>query len=268
MKTYYFLAGLPRTGNTLLSSILNQNESIYSSPISPITQTLWNFDQNAYISEEVLRLNDTSPVMSVGKNIIKSYYSEIKKPIIIDRQKTWATPGNMKVIKKYITTKPKIIFTVRPIIEILASFINVLPENSYLDLAMQNSDWYYKDYLSKNDNRCDFLMQPRGQIDQILLSINEIVKPENKDVFCIIEYDNIVNDPQNTMNKIYDFLELPRYNHNFNNIIKLENDNDEKIGQPKNMHEVRPQLNKISKNPKEILSDYVINKYSNIGWKL
>ena len=109
-------------------------------------------------------------------------------------------------------------------------------------------------------------MQPKGSIDQILLSFNEIVKHENKDMFCIISYDNIVNNPQETMNKIYNFLELPEYNHNFNKIIKLEKDNDEMFNYPKNMHEIRSTLNKISKDPKKILSEYVINKYSNIGW--
>jgi hypothetical protein len=61
---------------------------------------------------------------------------------------------------------------------------------------------------------------------------------------------------------------LPRYNHNFNKIIKLEKDNDEKSGTPYNIHEIRPQLNKISKNPREVLSEYIINKYSNIGWRV
>ena len=30
----FFLSGLPRTGNTLLSAILNQNPDIYCTPIS------------------------------------------------------------------------------------------------------------------------------------------------------------------------------------------------------------------------------------------
>lgn len=266
-KNYYFLAGLPRSGNTVLSSILNQNEKIYCSPLSPLPTMFWDFHQNTFQTENALRLNNKGPMVNVGKNIIKNYYSEIKKPIIIDREKAWATTPNLKMIKEYITPNPKIIFTVRPIIEILTSFINILPDNSYIDVEMQQQGWWYKDYLSKNDNRCDFLMQPKGPIDQILLSINEIIKHENKDMFCIISYDNIVNNPQATMNKVYNFLELPEYNHNFNKIIKLEKDNDEIFNYPKNMHEIRSTLNKISKEPKKILSEYVINKYSNMGWE-
>ena len=35
-KQFYFMAGLPRSGSTMLSAILNQNSKIYSGPSSPI----------------------------------------------------------------------------------------------------------------------------------------------------------------------------------------------------------------------------------------
>jgi hypothetical protein len=175
----------------------------------------------------------------------------------------------LALLKIYINPQPKIIFTVRPIIEVLASFISLLSdEPCYIDFEMKRVGWWYKSYLTLNDNRCDFLMSPFGQIDQVLFSINEIIKTENQKTFCLIKYDEIINKPQETMDKIYRFLELPSYKHNFNKIIKLEKDNDEDLGHPKNQHEIRPQLAKISQDPKEVLSEYVINKYSNIGYDL
>lgn len=265
-KQYYFLAGFPRSGNTLLSSILNQNEQVYCSPLSPVQNILRNFDENVFKNENTLRLENTDSVDSVGKNIIENYYATIAKPIIIDREKLWADHENLRMIKKYITPNPKIIFTIRPVIEILTSFINILSEN--IDKGMKENNWCYKNYLSKNDNRCEYLMRPKGPIDSAITAINEIIKPENKNIFCIINYDDIVYSPQQTMDVVYNFLELPKYNHNFNKIIKLEKDNDKVIGYPENLHEVRPTLKKISKNPKDVLSDYIINKYSNIGWKI
>jgi sulfotransferase len=109
-------------------------------------------------------------------------------------------------------------------------------------------------------------MKPFGIIDRCLFSINEIMKLENKENFCVVQYDEIINNPQVLMKKIYKFLEMPEYEHDFNNIIKLEKDNDEEIGQPKNMHKIRKKLEKNSREPKNVLSDYVINKYSNMGW--
>ena len=45
MKRIYYLAGLPRTGNTLLSSILNQNPKIHMTPNSMLCQMAWNIYQ-------------------------------------------------------------------------------------------------------------------------------------------------------------------------------------------------------------------------------
>jgi sulfotransferase len=264
-KDYHFLAGIPRSGNTLLSSILNQNPEIYSSALSPVNGILSEID-NVINNHQHIKRNSDNNANEFAKDILKNYYKKINKPIIIDREKVWGTPINLSLIKQYITTTPKIIFTVRPIIEVLASFINILPEHSYLDEEMKISGYLYKNYLSKNDNRCDYLMRPVGLIDRCMFSINEIIKEENKEVFCIVKYDEIVNTPQEVMNRIYNFLQIPYYKHDFNNIVKVEKDNDQQIGQPKDMHKVRKQLKKISKSPEEILSNYVISKYSNIGW--
>ena len=191
MKKYYFLAGFPRSGNTVLSSILNQNPKIYCSPLSPISDILWNYDQSLQHSEN-LKINFNSNVIDIGKNILTEYYKDINKEIIIDREKGWAAVGNLQMIKKYINKNPKIIFTVRPVIEILTSFITLLDDQSYLDEDMINYGWSYKNYLSKN------------------LS----------------------------------------------------------VGLPKNLHKIRKKITKKSKDPKTILSDYIIDKYSNDKWRM
>ena len=88
---------------------------------------------------------------------------------------------------------------------------------------------------------------------------------ENIKNVCLIEYNDIIKDPEKTMHKIYNFLELPYHKHDFNNIIKLET-GKENIKHPKDMHEIRKILAKKSKNPQDVLSNYVINKYSNEDW--
>lgn len=265
MKKYYFLSGLPRSGNTLLSAILNQNPKIYSSPLSPVKDILLNYDNLFKTDENFLREENEKKLIQFGNNIIENYYKDIKNPIIFDRAKGWGLPNYFNLIKKYIDLNPKTIFTVRPTIEILTSFINILPEDSYIDKEMEETSWWNKNFLNKNDNRCDYLMRPYGQIDNLLFSLNNILNLENIKNVCLVEYNDIIKDPEKTMHKIYNFIELPYYKHDFNNIIKVEN-GKENIKHPKNMHEIRKTLKKISKNPKDVLSNYVISKYSNEDW--
>jgi sulfotransferase len=263
MKKVHYLAGLPRSGNTLLSSILNQNPEIYSSPLSPVCDYLWSFDGILSTHENIVLSGDRESSFSVIKNIFNNYYSDIDKSIIFDRNKYWGLYLNAEIIKKYINTNPKIVLTVRPILEILASYISILPKtDSYLDNDMLAYGWPSKPYLSTNDNRCDFLMRAGGEIDRLLYSIVEAKKPENKDNYLLVEYQDLVDKPKETMDSIYNFIGLNSYDHNFGNIKKNEISNDLAIGLPQGMHKIRQTLSKKSISPEKVLSEYVMTKYS------
>lgn len=261
-KTYHFLAGLPRSGNTLLSALLNQNTNIYSTSISPVSGLMWNFEQEAYKMEHLGRnIENKIKVNEFLSSFMDNYYKKIEKPIIIDREKSWGTPANLEIIKKYITTTPKIIFTVRDVLEILASFIR-LDFNS-LKIEYFNQQHYMSNYRFEKDLAAEYIMKLDGEMDKTLLSLASAFYPENKGIFHIVEYDDLVFNPDETMAKIYNFLEIPYYKHNFNKIEKIEIDNDEVIGFPKNLHDVKKSLCQSSTDI-SILSDYIKHKYSNM----
>lgn len=261
-KTFHYLSGLPRSGNTVVSSLLNQNPTIYSSGLSPICEYLWVLSESSLSHENVIRSNDRSRSDFLFSNLLTNYYADVDKPIVFDREKNWGTPANLSLIKTYFTKEPKIVYTVRPITEILASFITL--NTDWIDRGIANNGWNYKSYLTPNDNRCDYLMRSYGEIDQGLLALNEVIKPENKDIFHIVEYSDLIENPQQVMDNIYKFIGIESFNHNFKDIKKLEIEDDTKVGLPKDLHRVRPELKKTSSKPKDVLSDYVLSKYSNL----
>jgi sulfotransferase len=263
-KTYHFLAGLPRSGNTLLSALLNQNPDIYSSPLSPISTFMYNFSNTLNIAEQVVRNNENKIKSEIFlSSFLDNFYKEVEKPIVIDREKAWGTPVNLGIIKRYITTTPKIIFTVRDVLDILASFIKM--DAQYLKNDAANEGYYASNYRSSKDLVCEHLMAPNGDIDKGLLSLASAFYPENTGMFHIVEYNDLVFNPDETMSKIYDFLEMPHYDHNFNKIEKLEQDNDEAIGLPKNLHNIKKSISQSSTSL-DILSDYIRHKYSNMDF--
>ena len=258
-KQYHFLSGLPRSGNTLLSAILNQNPQVYSSPLSPVSTIMYN-TWTELTDEYNIRNNEnrkrTEEFISSSLDL---FYKDVTKPIIIDREKAWGTPNNLSMIKKYVTPNPKIIFTVRTITDILASFINL--NSNYLINEAYNAQYYSANYLTENDLICEYLMRHYSDIDKSILGLTSAFFPENTGVFHIVEYENLVNAPEETMTKIYEFLELENYKHNFSNIIKQEVDMDTMLGLPENLHDVHPVLTKSLTNT-SVLSDYIKNKYS------
>jgi hypothetical protein len=78
----------------------------------------------------------------------------------------------------------------------------------------------------------------------------------------------MINEPQKTMNKVYSFLGVEEFTNDFSNIKTLLNYNDENANLPKDLHKIRPELKKTSQDPLEVFSDYVIQKYSNLGYNI
>jgi hypothetical protein len=72
-KKFFFMAGLPRSGGTLLSSILNQNPDIYVSPQSTLPNTL-GAAYNQYQSKENKDYDQFQQIYNVMEMIIPKFY--------------------------------------------------------------------------------------------------------------------------------------------------------------------------------------------------
>jgi sulfotransferase len=223
---------------------------------------MWEFANSADNMEQVTRNVENQIRTEIFlSSFMDNYYKEVEKSVVIDREKAWGTPANLSIVKKYITPTPKIIFTVRDILEILASFVKM--DAKYLKNNAADASYYIGNYRSPKDLICEHLMTLNGDIDKGLLSLASAFYPENKGMFHIVEYNNLVLNPEETMAGIYDFLEMPHYEHNFSKIEKVEQDNDEAVGLPKDLHEIRKSLSQSSTSI-DILSDYIRHKYSNM----
>ena len=262
---YYFMAGLPRSGVTLLKTLLDQNPKIHSGPISPVIELLHYSNQYFLDSESYNAYPKPKAAYKIVSSIIDNYYYDIEKPIIIDHNRAW--PGNIERIKTYINPNPKIICTVRDVLDILTSFITLVHKNnhqvSYIDEFL-----LAKNKLISDDNRCDHLMSNEGIVAQSLYVLyKSLFICHDQSYLLLIDYEDIVNNPDNTMKKIYDFLEVDYYEHDFYHINQKITEDDTEWGL-KDMHKVRKELKKISKDPRDILSQFILNKYDNFEfWK-
>jgi sulfotransferase len=246
MATVHFLAGLPRSGNTLLSALLNQNPNVYSSPLSPVRQYLDTLDTMESLSSNIRNEENTRRSLNFKSSLFNKFYEDVDNPIIIDREKQWVTQRSLNLITKYITPNPKVIVTVRDVLEILASFIALQPPGFPVEEV------------------CDkFMTDTHSEMPLLLSSLRQAIQPANKGTFLILEYNEIVHNPEITMNKVYSFLEIESFNHDFQNIAKLEVDRDHLVGANPRMHEVSPTLQPSKTDPLRWLPKSVIDKYKN-----
>jgi sulfotransferase len=263
-KTFYFMAGLPRSGSTLLSSLLNQNPRFYSGPSSPVVSTMLTLEQS--FSNDELFLG--YPKVEVAKNIIASilpqYYSDIDKPVIFDKNRSWV--NRMNYISGYFDIVPKVICPVRDISEILTSFIMMRRRNFNADQDKIN---FIDEMLIKSnvpltdDNRCEFIASPNGILGQSYNGLRQAIMEGYDHCLHFVEYKDLVNNPQKTLNKIYEFLDEEPFEHTFDNLENPHRENDLQVYGLADMHEVRPVVKSTAPSPEEILSPETLAKCQN-----
>ena len=78
-KTLYFMAGLPRSGSTLLSSLLNQNPRFYSGPSSPVVGTMMQIQNDLANNELYIAYPKPHQATELVASVASHYYSDINK---------------------------------------------------------------------------------------------------------------------------------------------------------------------------------------------
>ena len=260
-KNFYFMAGLPRSGSTLLSSILNQNPRFYSGPSSPVVATMIGLENQFSNDELFLGYPKPQQAKEIIASVLPQYYSDRQEPVIFDKNRSWTV--RMNYIPGYFDIQPKVICPVRDTAEILTSFISMMRRNPYEVNGKIN---FIDEMLVKNnipltdDNRCEFIASPNGILGQSVEGLRKALMEGHDNSIHLVEYRDLVNNPKETVEKIYEFLGEELFEHNFNKLDNINRENDAQIYGFSDMHDVRPKLESVSKNPEDILSSEILKK--------
>ena len=227
-KNIFFFIGLPRAGNTLLASLINQSEELTLTANSITPSILFAIEE---VKKEFAYKNfpDERSINTVLKNSLFSYYKEWKTNNILDRG-PWGTPDNLNMVYK-IYSSPKFVVLYRPVKECVASFVR-------------------KDDPADKEKYVDYLLNNREHIlSKNLWSIHNLLK--NKIPFYLITYDDLINNTKKTLNNLFKYLNLKTPNIDLNKLEQLninnviyEDDND--------MHKIR--TNEIKKIKYDVLN--------------
>lgn len=267
-KQYFFLGGLTRSGGTLLTAILNQNPEIHVSEVSPICDLTYKLNQLFDYSTEYHAIPCENRRINVLKSLIDNYYYDIEAKYIIDKNYSWGTEYNISMIQSLYTDNVKIICTVRDVLEILSSYVSLVNKNkgqiSFIDREISKFGNFNDSQNNMDDLRCDWLMSKHGTLNNQLLTLKNCLRSEFKEIFHLIEYNDLVKNPEKEIKKIYKFLNIDYYNHNFDNISYKSISRDYEVYGISNLHSIRKEIKKTSPKVEEVLSKNIIEKYSGL----
>jgi sulfotransferase len=230
-RKLFFLIALPRSGNTLFTSIINQNPEIACTANSVTLEIM----KNLYLIKQTdtfQNFPDQKSLDNVLDNVYDLYYKDWPQRIIIDRGPvmTSGAPGNFELMQQHFKPGFKCIVLLRDLMEVFASYMQWYTENL-------NS---FVNKLGKNDEeKLLALMNKDGAIVKEIKSIQTAYKYPKMCHF--IKYDDMVANPEQEFRKIYKFIDEPYFNHRFIDLDQLQINkikyNDSIVG--KNMHTIK-----------------------------
>jgi sulfotransferase len=258
MQKMFFNSSMPRSGSELLQVILHQNPLIYASSTSPLLEYQFGARVN-YNLPEVTSQNAelmAGAFINMCKGMAHSYYEAItNRPYIIDKNRGWS--HYYEWVEQW-NPNPKMICMVRDLRSILASFEKIYRKNRHTPSGpddpakLQSMTVFQRANYWLNTQPIGLALQRTFDLFQKRINHN----------ILFVRYEDLCNNPEETMNNIYCYLQIEGFSHNFNNIVKKVEENSKIFGVYGD-HSIKPQLEKTDiNNWKEIYdsSDFIVNQ--------
>lgn len=253
MQKYHIISGLPRSGSTLLSTILKQNPKFSAAITDPLLDYIKSI---ITITHQGVGMESMVPVekrIELIKGLFHSFYQH-NSQVCFNTNRAWT--ANTSLLKN-LFPKSKMIVCIRDIPWILDSFEQLNSKNPYTIKAL-----YHHQDLASVYERSSMLMGEisnfGGYVAGPLVSLKQALYSNDKDILCVVDYEALTKNPKDTLKKIYNFIEEPWFEHDFDNV---EDSYDEFDSQAniKGLHTTRKKVEYITRKP--ILPEELWIKY-------
>lgn len=253
-KQFHFISGLPRSGSTVLASILSQNPSVFVTPTSPMLDQLIE-NQNIWHNLQTVKANPM-PVQldNITRRMINGMWQNVDKPIIIDKNRGWGK--NMPAAEILFGEPMKMVAVKRDLPSIMASWLILLKNNpnNYLDQKLIQEGKAVND-----ENRMNDMWE--NMVRDCFEALQRALKDARSHVL-LVQYDDLVDNPIEVLKSIEQFLHLPECQYDLDHIMNKYTDDDLTAWGLDGMHKIRSELKKTSQNPRKVLGDELFNKYT------
>ena len=245
---------LPRSGNTLFSTIMSQNPDIAATGNGITIEAM----KDLFLLKQTdvfKNFPDHKSLDNVLDSVYESYYKDWSQRIIIPREPI-TTKGNLQLIKKHLKKPFKCIVLLRDLMDVLAS---------YMQWYESNPDAFPNRYNLKNDEeKLSMIMSKDGAVAKDLEAIKNAFN--YPDICHFVKYDDMVENSEQEFKKIYEFIGEPYFNHRFENLQQVEVNgmkyDDTIVG--KNMHNIRSVVRKEYNSYIEKIPERIRQKYEHI----
>lgn len=261
MKKIFYQSSLPRSGSTLLQNILAQNTDIYSTPTSPVADYVSVLREVYTNNPNVLAQDEESMKLafqSMCKSSMQGYFNALtERPYILDKSRAWMP--NYEFIEFVTGDKPKVICMVRDLRDVFCS-----NEKNYRKNPHKSRQSFGMAEATTLPKRIDVWASGNNFLGSAIDSLNDAIRTGAINNMLLIKYENFCLYPEKAMEKVYDYLGVPFYKHDFDNVPQLTHENDQLHG-IFGVHTIRNTVEMLPSDAVQILGkevcDWIYNSY-------
>lgn len=261
MEKIFYQSSLPRAGSTLLQNILAQNPDIYATPTSGVLELIFAARGN-YTNSQEFKAQD-SILMKKGFQAfchegMKGYYNAITdRKYIIDKSRGW---GIHYDFLNFVNPEPKIICMVRDLRDIFASMEKNYRKNP--DKADGILDWS-KMQGTTVPKRVDIWAQ-NPPVGMAIERLGEIFRMGTDNKMLFVKFEDLCLHPNTELTRIYNYLDIPYFKHDFDNVQQVTKEDDEVYGAFGD-HNIRMKVEPVPSKARQLLGkdvvDWIWNNY-------
>lgn len=262
MEKIFYQSSLPRAGSTLLQNILAQNPDIYATPTSGVLELVFAARGN-YTDSPEFKAQDPEIMKTAFQAFCKegmdAYYNSITdRKYVVDKSRGWGI--HYDFLQFIRGEEPKIICMVRDLRDIFASMEKNYRKNPDKQDPILNWASMQGTTVPK---RIDIWAQ-NPPVGMAVERLSEIFRMGIDSKMLFVKFEDLCLYPETEMQRIYQYLDIPYYQHDFDNIEQVTKEDDEVYGAFGD-HVIRTKLEPVRSNAKQLLgkdvTDWIYNNY-------
>lgn len=255
VEKIFFQSSMPRSLSTLFQNLISQNPDFYVTPTSGTLELLYAA-RNNYTNSPEFKAQDAE-LMQKGfagfcKGGLHGFFDSITdKKYVLDKSRGW---GVYKGFLDSFYPDAKVICLVRNLKDVVASYEKIYRKNQHQADPIRNDSNGRGTTLPK---RVDEWMHPTNTIGRAVERISEMMTLGYDSKVLFIKSEDLCLYPESTMVKVYDYLEVPYFSHDFDNIEQLTQEDDNVYGLGAGLHTIRPKLEMKPSDADKVLDTHV-----------
>lgn len=242
--TIHFVAGLPRSGSTLLMNLLAQNPAHHVTPTNGLISMMailrdnWTgFDAFKAQGLHSIEHRVAASLRGMSYGFFERELAQGK--VVFDKSRGWLQ--HVEMLEAIYQRPVRVLCPVRDIKAIVASFEKLHRQNPLARRQYLGPAYFQAQTIQ---GRAEVLCSPSGIVGLPISFMRDALNRGVSDRIVLVPYNRLTEDTQGMLSAVHDQLGLAPFEYDPENVEQITREDDDVHGWGPSLHKIRPRVEK------------------------